>query len=125
MGGLVAAIKAGWMDWEVEAARAAWQRQLDSGERIVVGLNKFLVDEEELPFELHRHSSQWEEERRAYLARLRAERDNERVAAVLRRINQEAATDANLMPAILDAVKVDATLGEISDAIRNAYGFKV
>jgi methylmalonyl-CoA mutase N-terminal domain/subunit len=121
MGGAVAAIERGYMQREIQDAAYAHQRAVESGERVVVGLNKFRV-EEGPPRGLLRVDPAVGERQAAALRALRSRRDRERVAAALRDIDVAARGSANLMPPILEAVRAYATLGEICDAMRAVFG---
>jgi len=106
-----------------EIHRAAYEHQLavESGERIVVGVNSFESADE--PSELSRPDfGSLESGQKGRLNALRAERDAQRVAEALASIGAAAATNENLMPHILRAVKMRATLGEVSDALRAVWG---
>jgi methylmalonyl-CoA mutase N-terminal domain/subunit len=121
MGGAVAAIESGYMQQEIQEAAVRQQREIESGERVVVGVNRFRSDEEPEPtiFRVDTENARAQIER---VRRLRAERDNETVETVLARLNEAARGDENLMPPILAAVKTYATLGEICGELRTVFG---
>jgi len=121
MGGAVAAIESGYMQQEIQEAAVRQQREIESGERVVVGVNRFRSDEAPEPtiFRVDTENARAQIER---VRRLRAERDNEGVRAALARLNEVARGDDNLMPSILDAVKAYATLGEICGELRGVFG---
>lgn len=119
-GGAAQAIR--YMQREIEDAAYAYQRAVESGEQVIVGVNRFQSDEEE-PVQIEIPAfAELEEAQKAKLARLRAERDAARVAAALDAVREAARGDANLMPPIVEAVKAMATVGEISDALREVWG---
>ena len=121
MGGSVAAIESGYMQGEIQEAAVAQQQAIETGDRVVVGVNRFKSGEEpeKTIFKVNTEVAQAQIER---LRRVRAERDETRVQASLDRLYDVALGDENLMPAILDAVKAYATLGEVCGRLRNAWG---
>ncbi len=121
IGGAVAAIEAGYVQAEIQEAAVRQQREIESGERVVVGVNKFRTGEGREPtiFRVNSEISRGQVER---LRRVRAGRDGAAAAAALRRLNAAARGSDNLMPAILDAVRVYATLGEICGELRQTWG---
>ncbi len=121
MGGSVAAIESGYMQTEIQEAAVAHQRAIESGERIVVGVNRFRSGEEPEPviFRVNTELARAQVER---LAAIRARRDTGAVAESLHRLGTAARGQDNLMPAILDAVRAYATLGEICSELRKAWG---
>ena len=121
MGGMVAAIESGYAQDEIATSSYEYQKKVESEERIIVGVNRFCSSNEKRP-RLHRVEGTVEEEQRKSLAKLREERSNEAVSRALDGIRSGAQTDENLMPLILAAVKVEATLGEICDALRDVFG---
>lgn len=121
LGGAVAAIEQGFIQREIQESAYAYQKSVESNERIVVGVNKFQVENEKLP-ELLKVKPEVEARQRAQLKDLRQQRDNTRVQSALQQLEKVAQTDANLMPAIIDAVRTYATLGEICDVLRQVFG---
>jgi methylmalonyl-CoA mutase N-terminal domain/subunit len=121
MGGSVPAIESGYMQGEIQEAAVAQQQAIESGERVVVGVNKFKSGEEpeKTIFKVNTEVAQAQIER---LRRVRAERDGEKASAALKRLHETAKGDENLMPAILESVKAYATLGEICGELRRAWG---
>ncbi len=121
MGGAVAAIESGYMQTEIQEAAVAQQRAIESGERVVVGVNRFRSGEEPEPviFRVNTELARAQVER---LAAVRARRDEAAAAASLGRLGAAARGSDNLMPAILDAVRAYATLGEICGELRKAWG---
>jgi len=121
-GGMVEAIEAGFPQREIWDASYQYQRSVDSGEKVVVGVNAFRLDEEEPYDALYIDESVTAEQLEA-LNRVRATRDGRRVEETLQALRNAAADEAtNTMPFILDAVRAYATVGEISDALRDVFG---
>jgi methylmalonyl-CoA mutase N-terminal domain/subunit len=121
LGGMIPAIEQGYPQSEIAAASYAYQRKVESGESVVVGVNRFRSDRE-TPLEVLRIDRSAEEAQRNKLRRLRAGRDNGEVARCLLRLRRDAEGSANLMPALLDAVRAYATLGEVCGALRDVFG---
>ena len=121
MGGMVRAIEQGYVQKEIQNAAYEHQKQVDSGERVVVGVNRYMQHRQE-PIPILQVDPALETGQVERLRRLRATRDNARAMRALDQAESAAATDQNLMPAILEAVENYATLGEISDRLRHAFG---
>ncbi|MEE8337559.1 MAG: methylmalonyl-CoA mutase family protein, partial [Dehalococcoidia bacterium] len=124
IGGSVAAIESGYMQAEIQEASVTHQHEVESGERIVVGVNDYIDEDEERPSAIFRPQNAGTTQRAQLerLERVRAERDGDAVAASLVRLREHARGDANLMPAILDAVRAYATLGEMCGVLREEWG---
>jgi methylmalonyl-CoA mutase N-terminal domain/subunit len=120
-GGAVAAIEEGFQKSEIEKSAYAVIQEIDAGERVVVGVNRFAVDDEE-PYEPLRVDPTIESEQRARLERVRAERDQAAVDDALRRVREAAAGTDNLLYPMRDALRARATVGEVSDALREVWG---
>ncbi len=121
MGGALMAIERGYMQREIQESAYRWQRAVDNRDRIVVGINRFRV-EEEPDLNLLRVAPGVSTRQNARLSALRERRDNEIVSKVLSQLRLAAQNDDNLMPLILDAVENDATLGEICAVLRQEFG---
>jgi len=121
LGGAVAAIEKGFVQKEIGAAAYQYQREIEAGSRVVVGLNKFQVKEERLS-DLLKVDPSVGDRQVARLKELKSTRDNAAVQKALAELKAAAAGDANLMPLILTAVKALATLGEICDTLRAVFG---
>ncbi len=121
MGGAPAAIEQGFVQKEIHAAAYEFQKKVDSGERIVVGVNKFEVPEKQA-FAYLRVDPQVEESQIARLRDLKSRRNSELVGMTLGDLRRSAEGSENLMPRILDAVRAYATLGEICDVLRDVFG---
>ncbi|NVM25991.1 MAG: methylmalonyl-CoA mutase family protein [Desulfobacterales bacterium] len=121
LGGAVSAIEKGFIQREIQDSAYLYQKEIEKGERVVVGVNKFQV-EEESPKDLLRVDPAVRLSQMERLGRLRSERDNGRATGILSELKKAAEGNDNLMPVILDAVKASATLGEICDALREVFG---
>ena len=121
MGGAVAAIEKGFQKSEIELAAYEVAKGIDSGERIVVGLNRFKAASEE-KYDPLRVDPAIEADQRARLADLRARRDNEAVEKHLAALKEAAAGDGNVMYPMRDALKELATVGEVCGALREVWG---
>jgi methylmalonyl-CoA mutase N-terminal domain/subunit len=121
LGGAVAAIEQGFIQREIQESAYAYQRSVESNTRIVVGVNKFQVEDEKRP-ELLKVKPEVEMRQTDKLKKLRQQRDDAKIEVALDQLRQTAQTDANLMPAIIEAVRTYATLGEICDVLRQVFG---
>jgi methylmalonyl-CoA mutase N-terminal domain/subunit len=120
-GGAVAAIESGFMQDQIEEAAYAFQRAVDSGEEVIVGVNRFQQDAVE-EIETLRYRDDLEREQRDRLTELRTNRDNNAVAAALARVSEAARGGENLLPTMKEAHTALATIGEVSDALRRVFG---
>ncbi len=120
-GGMVAAIEKGIPQREIQNAAYAYQKAVERGEQVVVGVNKFTIQNEEKP-ELLRVDEALGERRRREVAGYREQRDNGAVRTALEALARAADGTENLMPRILAAVKAEATVGEVADAMRSVFG---
>lgn len=121
LGGLLRAVEQGFVQAEIQRAAYEYQQRVESGEQVVVGMNRFM-SEREKPVPTLRID---EEAGRTQIERvkaLRAKRDAAKTTAALAEVERRAKGSENLMPAILDAVEAWATVGEISDALRRVFG---
>jgi len=121
LGGAAAAIEKGFIQREIQDSAYRYQREIEKDERVVVGVNRFQVEEESAK-DLLRVDPAVRLSQMERLKTLRLERDNGRVKAILRELRRAAEGNENLMPVILDAVRAYATLGEICDALRDVFG---
>lgn len=120
-GGMVAAIENGFPQAEIESAAYQYQRDIESGERVIVGVNRFTLQNEDQQLIL-KVDAKGEQEQGKRLKALRANRDAAAQQAGLEELAQAAASGQNLMPKIVAALRADATLGEISDLLRKQFG---
>jgi methylmalonyl-CoA mutase N-terminal domain/subunit len=121
MGGPVAAIEQGYYQSEIHEAAYRIQRGIEDGDRVVVGVNRF-VEAEEGPVELQRISEKDVERQIARVRALRADRDRAAVDRTLAGVAETARGTGNLLPPMKEALRVRATLGEVSDALRGVFG---
>ncbi len=121
MGGTLAAIEAGYQQRQIQESSYQVQRAIESGHKVVVGVNKFRDEEGTTP-PLQRIDPEGERRQCQGVQRVRAERDPAAWAAALARLEDCARGDENLMPPIIEAVKAYATVGEICDRLRGVWG---
>ncbi|MFE4964982.1 methylmalonyl-CoA mutase [Streptomyces sp. NPDC056660] len=121
LGGAVAAIEAGFQKGEIERNAYRIARETEAGERVVVGVNRFRLDEEE-PYEPLRVDPAIEARQTERLARLRAERDRPAVDSALAALKEAAQGDDNVLPPMKEALRARATVGEVCDALREVWG---
>ena len=122
LGGAVAAIEKGYIQKEIQDSAYKWQMDVESGARVIVGVNKFQV-EEEAPKNLLKVDASVGEKQKAKVEAMKAKRDNAAVQAALAELKKACADEhENLMPHILAAVKTYATLGEICGVMREVFG---
>jgi methylmalonyl-CoA mutase N-terminal domain/subunit len=121
MGGMLAAIEAGFPQREIERAAYDFQKAVEAGEEIVVGVNRFQV-KEEATIPTFKIDPAFELAQVERLRKTRAERNVEAAKAALAEVERAARSDENLMPRIIAAVEAYATLGEVADAMRRVFG---
>ncbi len=121
MGGMLKAIEAGYIQKEIQDSAYKYQMEVEKGEKIVVGVNKFQI-EEERDFDILKIDEEIEKKQIEKLKKLKSRRDNVKVKKSLEEIKKVAKSDENLMFPILQAVRNYATLGEISDSLREVFG---
>lgn len=121
MGGTLVAIEQGYIQKEIQNSAYRFQKEIESGERVYVGINKYTM-EEPPPQGLLKVDMSVGEVEAAKLKKLRAERDQARWKAALDKLRQASQTDENVMPSVIEAVKAKATVGEICDVWRDIFG---
>ncbi len=121
MGGMIEAIEEGYVQSEIQRASYQFTQEMEKGERIIVGVNKFQIKEGE-PKGLLKIDMKAQEEQVKFLGKIRAERNNKEVEEKLALLKKAAEGDANLMPFIIDAVKAYAGIGEICNTMRAVFG---
>jgi methylmalonyl-CoA mutase N-terminal domain/subunit len=121
LGGAASAIEQGFVQREIQESAYKFQKTVEQGERVVVGLNKFQVQEPK-PTGLLRVDPAVREQQMEKLRRLKEKRDNGAVHASLAGLTKAAQGEDNLLPLILQAVRAYATLGEICDTLREVFG---
>ncbi|MDR9411411.1 MAG: methylmalonyl-CoA mutase family protein [Haloquadratum sp.] len=120
-GGMLASIEAGWVQRQIQDVAFARQAAIDAGDRTIVGVNAY-TDGDEAHMDIAEADPQMEAAQVARLEQIRAERDAEAVDAALEAVASTAASDGNLMPPMITAVKARATVGEISNVLREVFG---
>jgi methylmalonyl-CoA mutase, N-terminal domain len=121
LGGAVAAIEQGFVQAEIEASAFRYQHEVESGDRVVVGVNAF-TDGGSGRVELLHVGPEIERRQRERTARVRAERDAEVAARALAEVRETAVTDANLLPAMREALRARCTVGEVCGVLRELWG---
>jgi len=121
MGGTLAAIEKGWIQAEIQNAAYEYQQRVEHGEKIVVGVNRFR-QESEVPLAAFRMDPAIERQQVERLRQVRTSRDSSTVESRLKDLEEAARGSDNLMPRILAACEALATVGEISDRLRNVFG---
>ncbi len=122
MGGTLSAIEGGFQQRQIQESAYRVQREIERADRIVVGVNKFRDDEPGARPPLLRIDPEGERRQVESLRRVRAERDPAAWEAAMRRLEDEARGEANLLPSIIEAVAAYATVGEIADRLRSVWG---
>jgi methylmalonyl-CoA mutase N-terminal domain/subunit len=121
LGGMLRAIETGYVQREIQESAYRYQRAVEAQEQIVVGVNKFQVEEEQ-PVSTLRIDPALEKAQVERLRALRLRRDSEQTDAALTKLEQAAGTSENLLPRILESVEAFATVGEISNRLRRVWG---
>jgi len=120
-GGMVECIKSGYIQRKLARQAYEFERALERGEIIKVGVNKY-ASEEEQEVELHEYNEAWAEEKIRELRELRRTRPQEPVAEALRALEQAARGDENVMPALVRCCHAYCTVGEMADVFREVFG---
>ncbi len=121
LGGMIHAIESGYVQSEIQKAAYDYEKEIENGSRVIVGVNNFTVDENSKP-ELLKINEKVQEEQIKFLASVKEKRDNKAVDESLTALKKAAQGDDNLIPLIIDAVKVYASIGEICDTLRDVFG---
>jgi methylmalonyl-CoA mutase N-terminal domain/subunit len=121
LGGVLRAIETGYVQREIQQAAYEHQQAVESNEQVVVGVNRYREEEVASP-PILRIDPEIERSQVESLRNLRARRDATRAGHALEQVEETARSERNLMPAILEAVKAYATVGEISNAMRRVFG---
>jgi methylmalonyl-CoA mutase N-terminal domain/subunit len=122
MGGIVKAISEGLIQQVVARQAYIYEQGIQSGEIVKVGVNRYRIEEDEREVELHEYRPEQAEEKIRRLNELRSERDSEAVSQTLEALRRAAEGSENLMPSIMDAVRVYATVGEMSQVLKEVFG---
>jgi methylmalonyl-CoA mutase N-terminal domain/subunit len=121
LGGAVAAVEQGFVQREIDEAAFAYSQQVESGERVIVGVNRYEEHEPE-PIELHRLDPEAERRQLERTARVRAERDASGAESALGRVREAARGNENLLPVLREALRERCTIGEICNVLREKFG---
>jgi methylmalonyl-CoA mutase, N-terminal domain len=121
LGGAVAAVETGFVQGEIDEAAFRYAQQVESGECVIVGVNRYEEHEAE-PIELHRIDPDAERRQLERTARVRAERDAAAAEAALARVREAAVGSGNLLPPLRDALRARCTIGEICNVLREEFG---
>ena len=122
MGGAVAAIEDGYYQDRIATSAYRAQREIEAGEQVVVGVNRFQAEGDEADVELLRVSDAVREQQIARIQALREARDAGRWSAAMDAVEAAARGDENVVPRVLDAVEAEATVGEIAGRLRAVWG---
>ena len=124
-GGMAKAIRNGWLEEQINAARYRNQRDIDSGRRPLVGVNRFTIPrEEERPVHVHKiKADEWGERRAEYLLRYRSGRDRQKWNDALSQLESAWKNNENMVPVIMNALESKVTMGEIHEAMRRAQNW--
>ena len=121
MGGAVRAIENGFFQKEIAENAFKQQKEIESGERVIVGLNKYRI-EEEVPIKMFKVDPNIQKKQMDRLKEVKKNRNNDRVKKILKNIKDSANDGENIVPSILNAVKEYATIGEITDSLKDIFG---
>jgi methylmalonyl-CoA mutase N-terminal domain/subunit len=121
MGGAIKAIESGYIQGEIAESAYQYQKEIEDKQRIIVGVNQFQIEEEPLK-NILRIQPEIEPYQKDKLSRVKRERNNEKVKEILAVLKKTAQGTANVIPPILEAVRAYATLGEISNILREIFG---
>jgi methylmalonyl-CoA mutase N-terminal domain/subunit len=121
LGGAVDAIERGFVQDEIEQSAFEWQQQVETGERVIVGVNQYLEDDP-AKVELHRIDPEAERRQLERTSRVRAERNADEAGRTLEAVRLAALGEANLLPPMRDALKARCTVGEICETLRTEWG---
>ncbi|MBI5215844.1 MAG: methylmalonyl-CoA mutase family protein [Ignavibacteriae bacterium] len=122
LGGVIPAIEAGFFQREIAEAAYRYQMELDKKEKIIVGVNDFIEENEKIDIPILVISPEVEKKQRQRLAEIHSSRNNEEVAATLKELRRAASENLNLMPRLIDCTKAYVTLGEMCNALEEVFG---
>jgi methylmalonyl-CoA mutase N-terminal domain/subunit len=122
MGGMLKAIEQGYIQKEIQESAYKYQRRMETKEQVVVGVNDYVTKGEKIRFRLHYPAKRIELAQKEKLRRLRRQRSAQKVKRALDALKTTAESGANIMPSLIRAVEAEATLGEVSDVLREVYG---
>ena len=121
LGGMITAIENGYVQKEIQEAAYKYEKEIESGERIIVGVNKFQVKEDQKP-DLLKIDLKIQDEQIKSLKKIKSKRNNEHVNKAIKELQDAAREEKNLIPPIIEAVKVYTSVGEICNALRTVFG---
>ncbi|UWG50328.1 Methylmalonyl-CoA mutase [Halalkaliarchaeum sp. AArc-CO] len=121
-GGMLDAIESQWVQRQIQDVAYERQREIETGERVIVGVNEYIVDDQDPEIKLEEVSEADERRQRRRLQEVKSDRDDEAVDAALAHVRDAARGEENVLPPILEAVKAYATVQEISDVLREEFG---
>src|SRR5205085_12247200 len=121
LGGAVEAVEQGFVQREIEQAAFDYTEQVEAGDKVIVGVNRYAEAESEA-IQLHALDPAAEQRQLERTARLRAERNADEAAGARARVREVAQGDGNLLPPIRDALRARCTIGEICDVLREEFG---
>jgi methylmalonyl-CoA mutase, N-terminal domain len=122
MGGIITAVETGFPQKEIADSAYRFQRDVEAQRRVIVGINRFTADEEEVPIPVLEIDSEVERRQADRVRAVRAKRDAAAHAKAIEALRDACMSNRNLVPYVIDAVRASATLGEICDVFREAYG---
>ena len=122
LGGVIPAIETGYFQNEIAKASEIFQREIDSKERIMVGVNKYQKENEEIEIPILEIGSETEKIQIKRLKEIKSERDNDKVLICLNNLSNACRGNENILPHIIDCVKSYATLGEIVESMKTVFG---
>jgi methylmalonyl-CoA mutase N-terminal domain/subunit len=122
LGGMLNAIETGYIQREIQESAYAYQKKVEDGDQIIVGLNAFSSDSNKTQFDLYSPPDKLEKSQKAKLKTVKETRETNRVQNALKNLKVAAESQKNVMPPILEAVKTKATLGEITSVLKDVYG---
>jgi len=121
-GGVVKCVEEGYLQREIARAAYRYQKEIEKKERIIVGINDYVMDDEEIDIPILRIDESVEREQAAFVKDIRAKRDNDKVKRTLEDLTEAAKGNGNTLKAMLDCVRVYTTMGEICDALKPIFG---
>jgi len=122
MGGMLAAIEQNYPQLEIADAAYHYQKQIDDGEKTVVGVNKYAIEKEDIPVDVLEIDEELETQQIEKTNRVKESRDGQAVARSLERVGEACSGTENVMEHLIDAVKTGATLQEVCDVFRDVFG---
>lgn len=122
MGGALTAVEEGYVQQQIQEAAYQYQRHLEAKKEIVVGVNRFVEEDEEIKIDMQKLDPAIEQNQVERIQALRAQRDNDKVTELRGQLAMAAATNQNLMPLLVTCVEHDVTLGEICHTLRHVWG---